>query len=99
MQNGVVVVVPNGCPFNLLLGILSLFCLEDQLVDVILQALIGIIDAKLFEAVLGKVFETKEVEKGNNVLANVAVHKLLLLSTAGRAHHFVDSCHQPCEEG
>ena len=47
-----VVRVGDGSPLDLLLGVLGLLQLEDVLVEEVVQVLVGIVDAQLFEAVL-----------------------------------------------
>ena len=72
--------------------------LEDVLVEVVLQALIGKVDAQLLEAVVGEVLEAKEVEQRDHILQLLPL-LLLLLPAALVGADLVDPGHQPGEQG
>ena len=59
---GLVVGEVDELPVDLLAEVLLLFELEDVLVELLLQLLVGEVDAELFEGILGKVLEAVDVE-------------------------------------
>jgi len=64
--------------------------LEHVLVEFLLQLLVGVVDAELFEAVLGEMFKPVDIEN-----ANEALH---LRDNLGRAEEAVHGLHKPVEE-
>ena len=67
VEDGLVVGVGDGRPLDLFLGVLGLLQLKDALVEVVLQALVGEVDAELLKAVLGEVLEAEDVKDGDDV--------------------------------
>jgi hypothetical protein len=74
-------------PFDLLLGVLLLLQLEDVLGKVVLEVLVGVVDAKLLKAVLLEVLKAEDVEDRDG------------RALAALEDDLVDALDEPAEEG
>ena len=66
LNSSMIVLEWNWSPFQLFLGIFSLFDFENDLVEMVLETFVGKIYTKLFETVFGKVFKSEQIEQRND---------------------------------
>ena len=62
ITNNLVIKILDRCPLNLLPGVLLLLCLESELNEDLLQLLIDVVNAQLFETVLFENLEAVNIQ-------------------------------------
>ncbi len=86
VADNLVVEVFDGCPLNLLEGVLLLLLLQCKLDENLLKLFVDVVDAKLLERVVVKDFESVDIEDTNDVG-----------SVGTRIHGLVDALDDPVE--